>query len=610
MTDRGTRRWSALPGLVSQAPPRAMIVVGAVVTVLGVLTVSRPLTSLVLLGVYVGASAVISGVVELISRHRSPAWWTRIFAIVWIVAGILVLVWLGSSLNVLPTVLAILLLLSGIASIGDALIPSRSGERVRVSQRVLSAAWGGAQVVFGILSLTWPDVTVLVVAVVFGVRTLVFGASLLARGVVLLRSRPDRGGRPLPARRPRPRLADAGRYVLALLLVVTTAGGWFLNGWLEDGAPVVDAFYDPPATLPSGHGELIRTAPYGGTIPPGATVTRILYSTTDAHGQTVAASALVIVPEEEIQLTPHPVVLWNHGTTGVARGCAPSLTDNAATKWAIPGLDRALAHGWMVVAPDYAGQGTPGVFPYLIGQGEGRSALDAVVAAEKLPHVWASDDVVVWGHSQGGHAALWASRLAKKYTPDLNVLGTAALAPAGDPLALARDLTAGFASPELTVLTAWVLVPYSETYPDVRLADYVSPGTRAIVRELAQRCPSEPALMVSVLAALGISEHQTLYIGDLTAGNLGRRLGENTAMGTWPAPLLIQWGADDEVIPTSQQVAYVTRLCKAGNDVEWVEYPVTHHQDILQPGSQAISKLLDWTGGLFAHRAAPTSRCA
>jgi pimeloyl-ACP methyl ester carboxylesterase len=232
------------------------------------------------------------------------------------------------------------------------------------------------------------------------------------------------------------------------------------------------------------------------------------------------------------------------------------------------------------------------------------------VAAERLPHVWASDDVVVWGHSQGGHAALWASRIAKKYTPDLTVLGTAALAPAGDPLALARDLTAGFASPELTVLTAWVLVPYSQTYPDVRVEDYVSPGTRAIVRELAQRCPSEPGLMVSVLAALGISEHQTLYIGDLTAGNLGRRLGENAAMGTWTTPLLIQWGARDAVIPSSQQVAYVQRLCKADNDVEWVEYPATHHQDILQPGSQALGKLMDWTGGLFAHRSTPATRCA
>ncbi|QAY60743.1 alpha/beta fold hydrolase [Microbacterium protaetiae] len=610
MAEREGRRWSVLPRLVAQAPPRALIVVGGIVTVLGILIISRPLASLLLLGVYVGVSAVASGVIELLSAHRSPAWWNRAFAIVWIAVGLVVLIWLGASLNILPTVLAVLLLLGGVASIGDAVVPRRSGERVRVAARLLGAVWGGSQVVFGILSLTWPDVTVLVVAVVFGVRTLVFGATLLFRGIAALRARPDRGGRSLRARAPRPGLADAGRYALAVLLVVVTAGGWFLNGWLAGGAPVVDAFYDPPATLPSGHGELIRSDAYGGTIPAGATVTRILYTTTDAHGQPVAASALVILPDVDIQLTPHPVILWNHGTTGVARGCAPSLTDTAATRWAIPALDEAISRGWMVVAPDYTGQGAPGVFPYLIGQGEARSALDAVEAAGRLPQVWASDEVVVWGHSQGGHAALWASRIAAKYTPDLTVLGTAALAPAGDPLALARDLTAGFASPQLTVLTAWVLSPYSETYPDVRIQDYVSPGTRAIVHELAQRCPTEPGLMVSVLAALGISERQTLYLGDLTAGTLGRRLGENAAMGTWTSPLLIMWGQNDDVIPRSQQVAYVDRLCKADNSVEWVEYPVTGHQDILQPGSQALPKLMDWTAGLFVHRDPPASRCA
>ena len=34
------------------------------------------------------------------------------------------------------------------------------------------------------------------------------------------------------------------------------------------------------------------------------------------------------------------------------------------------------------------------------------------------------------GHSQGGHAALWASYLADDYAPELRDVGTAALAPA------------------------------------------------------------------------------------------------------------------------------------------------------------------------------------
>ncbi|GAA3759441.1 hypothetical protein GCM10022240_10060 [Microbacterium kribbense] len=609
MGEREGKRWSVLPRLVAQAPPRVLVVVGALVAILGVLIVSRPLTSLLLLGLYVGASAVISGVIDLISAQRGGRSWTQLIDLGWIAIGVLVLVWIGRSLDLLPAALAVLLLLGGVAAIAEATLRRRAGARVRVSARVLSATWGAAQVAFGLLSLTWPDVTVLVVAVVFGVRTLVFGGMLLVRGILALDRRPDRGGRPERRHAPHPGWGDAGRYAIVLVLVVVTATGWSLNGYLQNGAPVIDAFYDPPAVLPTGgHGELIRADDYAGRIPAGATVKRILYTTTDTYGRPVSASGLVIIPDVTLQ-APMPIVLWNHGTTGVARGCAPSLSDSSATRWAIPDLNVALAHGWMVVAPDYAGQGAPGVFPYLIGQGEARSALDAVRAAQRLPHVWASDDVVIWGHSQGGHAALWASQIAAKYSPGLTVLGAAALSPAADPLSLARDLTAGYASVELTVLTAWVLVPYSETYPDIRINDYVSPGARAIVREMAQRCPTEPGVIVSVLTALGVSEDHPLYIGDLTAGAMGRRLGENAATGKWQTPLLIAWGQRDEVIPRSEQVAFVKRLCAAGNSVQWIEYPATGHQAVMLPGSPLLPKLIDWTGGLFAHRAAPANEC-
>jgi len=44
----------------------------------------------------------------------------------------------------------------------------------------------------------------------------------------------------------------------------------------------------------------------------------------------------------------------------------------------------------------------------------------------------ASDDTVVWGHSQGGHAALWTGILAPTYAPEIAILGVAAVAPASD----------------------------------------------------------------------------------------------------------------------------------------------------------------------------------
>jgi len=597
------RRWSVLPSLIAHAPARVLVVVGAVTAVLGVLIVARPLTSLVLLGLYVGASAVISGVIELATSHRSARGWTRAVAVLWIIGGILVIVWLGRSLELLPPVLAALLILGGVASLGEGVA------RGRVSARVLAAAWGGAQIAFGILSLTWPDVTVLVVAVVFGVRTLVFGASLLVRGILgLNRRNATVEQHAVPAPRGRFGWADAGRYGLSLLLVAVATVGWSLNDWLREGAPVIDAFYSAPVDVPAQHGTLIRFDDYEGDAPPGGVVQRILYTTTDADGRPAVGSGLVITSSDPLP-GPRPVVLWNHGTTGVARGCAPSLRDNSATRWAIPALDEVLKRGWIVVAPDYSGQGTAGAFPYLIGQGEARSALDAVRAAAELPQRWLAPDVVVWGHSQGGHAALWTSKIARAYTPELHVLGTAALAPVADPHALARDLLSGGASPELTVLISWVLVPYAQAYPDVRISDYVAPGAMPIVREMAQRCPTEQGVIVSVLAALGVSEDRPLYVGDLTGGSLGERLQQNAVTGKFAAPLLVAWGSKDEVIPKRLQDRFVERMCAEGNQVRWREYSGVNHLGVLQPGSPFLSLLVTWTDDLFVGRPSVTDEC-
>jgi uncharacterized membrane protein HdeD (DUF308 family)/pimeloyl-ACP methyl ester carboxylesterase len=597
---RLSARWSALPALLGRAPARVLLVVGVVIVALGALIVTRPLTSLLLLGLYVSMSAIVTGLVELVSRHRSPRWWTRLFALAWIAGGILVLIWLGRSLDLLAPVLAVFLIVGGLASLGDAVA------RGRPSQRVLAAASGAAQIAFGVLSLTWPDVTVLVVALVFGVRTVAFGVTLIARGVRGMRAAGrERRAEPLVPHSPdlaRARRVTAwtaaGRYALAFLLVASATGGWWLDDWLAEGAPVVDAFYDPPDRLPPGHGRLIRWDDYLGRAPQNGDVSRILYTTRDAVSRPAVASGLVIVPHDPPP-GPRPVIVWNHGTTGVAQGCAPSLRDASATRWSIPALEDALAAGWVIVASDYSGQGAPGSFPYLIGKGEGRSSLDAVLAAGELPGLTLSPDTVVWGHSQGGHAALWTAQLAPEYTPGVTVLGTAAIAPVADPLALADELLSSDANAMLSVLTSWVLVPYAETYADVHVEDYVAAGARTIVREMTQRCPTEPGVVVSVLAALGVSEDRPLYTADLTGGALGRRLAENAATAPTGSPILVAWGQEDEVVPPDLQDRYIQGLCEQGQEVRWRAYHGYDHLRPILPGSRFLPVLFHWTEGLL-----------
>ena len=97
-----------------------------------------------------------------------------------------------------------------------------------------------------------------------------------------------------------------------------------------------------------------------------------------------------------------------------------SLDRLAGTIW---GLSEMLARGYVVVAADYPGLGTPGMHPYLIGESEGRAVLDSVRAARDLPDAGASNRFAVWGHSQGGHASLYTGELAASSAPDLRLVG-------------------------------------------------------------------------------------------------------------------------------------------------------------------------------------------
>ena len=203
-----------LPRLIALAPPRVLLVVGVLVVLLGALIVSRPLTSLVLLGVYVGVSAIVMGALEAARGERR---WTRVVGVLWIAGGVAVLIWLGRSLELLPPTLAVLLILGGVASLAG--VASGSA-----GERALALAWAATQVIFGVLSLTWPDVTLLVVAVVFGIRTIVWGVTLVTRSIRALFAVAHEGKAEQSHPR-RARVLEAGRWALAALLVVTVHRG-------------------------------------------------------------------------------------------------------------------------------------------------------------------------------------------------------------------------------------------------------------------------------------------------------------------------------------------------------------------------------------------------
>ena len=192
-------------------------------------------------------------------------------------------------------------------------------------------------------------------------------------------------------------------------------------------ARMPDAFYDPPSQVPVKPGVLLRSEPLKDvTLPAGVRGWRILYTTT-IDDRTPATAVATVFASSELPAAPRPVILWDHATTGLVQACMPSLL--SAPALGIPALDRVVKGGWIVVATDYAFAEKGGPHPYLIGEGEARSGLDAVRAARQMSGLSLDARTAVWGHSQGGHAALWTGIVAPRYAPDVQIVGVAAIAP-------------------------------------------------------------------------------------------------------------------------------------------------------------------------------------
>ncbi|OBK77688.1 triacylglycerol lipase [Mycobacterium sp. 1274761.0] len=212
-------------------------------------------------------------------------------------------------------------------------------------------------------------------------------------------------------------------------------------------------FYTPPDPLPPGApGDLIRTEPSRLVLEPSgqlgmimADATRIMYRSTDVHGNPMAVTGTYFEPYNDWPGGgPRPLIVYGPGTQGQGDQCAPSRQFNQGIHWR-PFLDLAfnyeelfvstmVARGFAIVMTDYQGLGTPGLHTYVGRVPQGNAMLDAARAAKKLPGTSLNPEgpIAFWGYSQGGGAAASAAELAPSYAPELKIVGTYAGAPPAD----------------------------------------------------------------------------------------------------------------------------------------------------------------------------------
>lgn len=374
--------------------------------------------------------------------------------------------------------------------------------------------------------------------------------------------------------------------VAAAAIALLVAGVWWI---CRPASP--DAFYSSN-TSTSDPGTLIGAEAFFRAVPENARALRILYASSHSNGTPALASALIVY-KPDTGPDSRGIVAWAHGTTGIERGCAPSLMRNPFAN--VPVFPALLDEGWIFVAADYIGLGTAGPHAYLKGEEAARAVFDAVRAAHQIPELRIPGPTVIWGHSQGGNTALWAGIIHPAYAPEIDLRGVAALAPASDLQGL-FDASAG--SMFGKIVSAYVLSAAASesavTWPQHR-----SGLTEWLAADIASRCVGDWGTLLSAGESLLLPADGILPKPGIGA-DMRNYLSRNTPTQAVTTKLLVAQGlADDLVLPSVQQ-AYVSARRAAGQELDYRTYEGLDHISLVAPNSTLGDDLMRWTRERFA----------
>lgn len=340
-------------------------------------------------------------------------------------------------------------------------------------------------------------------------------------------------------------------------------------------------------------------------VPYGAQVYRYRYTTQD-RGVAVEATAMLAVPthanpsaRSKSRREELGWALYLHGTTGFSDPCAPSALPEG------PALAALVAsQGFVVVAPDYIGMNGFGAASttthgYDIGEQTAIGSWDALRAAQdllgeavrRLPYD-VSDDVVIWGSSQGGHAALFTELYGPYYAPEFQVAGVVASIPPTDLKPLVKygfqslsGVTTLMAS-EMVANQAWYGSPDSLDGIFTNVAPYFMADNAYDYVFPQEECNPGDGLDGDSVDDLFEQEFiDRVLAEDWDALQPFTCFWEANSLRTSPVrplrftPTLMQYSEEDELVIMDLERPDFSRLCSEGYRLQYLECAGASHTD-------------------------------
>jgi pimeloyl-ACP methyl ester carboxylesterase len=339
----------------------------------------------------------------------------------------------------------------------------------------------------------------------------------------------------------------------------------------------------------------IRAAVIGGATPgslvsamtmPGFTRTadgkhlqaaRVVYRSTEGDtGAPTVVSGSVFTPLGPPPAGGWPVVAYGHGTTGIDKPCAPSLSDSLlGTGSVVAGL---TGQGYAVAVPDYQGLGIDGVHPYSDARTAGFNMIDAVRALrhtfKKVSNRWAA-----FGGSQGGGAAWSADEQARGYAPELQLVGAVAVSPAADVSGIVDKAQQGTLTSDQGPVMQLLVESLARLHQDLNRDDFRR-GAALKYWDVLSAC-SGAAVHDRTAAANALGPDDFKPRSPEAAEQL-RQLLQKWALPQQPlsAPLSVVYGTKDTLVDPQWTTDAIARACALGGTVVWDLQPDKGHGDV------------------------------